>query len=304
MSESRDLAIKREDGGPGRSITYEHAIHLRILQALDDVQNSDMIQRWNVPICHGFLRAQDADAWALILPRLPPGYTRCNALISERIPPISAKVRQLLTDRYCRGIVRKSAAVDVMNDDCVIRAYLGRRRLCLSRPSRFRGFSLRNFTLHLDQMEEFGLDLCAYARAIGDALAFLHWKACVDARDVEFVLAPCRKGETAPFSVGQFGEHTIWVLDFDCCSPLALDANGVDEAVKVFYRNDAFYPLPGRKHDTDRWQAFRDRYLEASREFVSEHDEALGVEKLPGLFIDRVVKQLHRSRNQPIGLIL
>jgi hypothetical protein len=49
-------------------------------------------------------------------------------------------------------------------------------------------FSLRNFCLFLDQIEDLALDPSEYAEAMADALAIMHWSAGIDANDVEFVL--------------------------------------------------------------------------------------------------------------------
>ncbi|KXH42988.1 hypothetical protein CSIM01_01742 [Colletotrichum simmondsii] len=77
-----NLAIKREDGGPGRSIAHEHTMHRHIIQSLDSTSRLQL----NVPHCEGYLKP-NAVVWDQILPRFPPGYTGCNALISEKIPP-------------------------------------------------------------------------------------------------------------------------------------------------------------------------------------------------------------------------
>lgn len=83
----QDVALKREDGGPGRSLPNELSIHLHLVQALRDLHHDTRAQAFgplaqtNIPICHGFLRPTDVDKWPPILPWLPVGYTRCNALI-------------------------------------------------------------------------------------------------------------------------------------------------------------------------------------------------------------------------------
>lgn len=169
--------------------------------------------------------------------------------------------------------------------------------------STFNAFSLRNYPPHTDQMEELGLDVCAYANAMGEALAIMHWKAGIDARDVDLVLASRRQAVPAPFSACRLGEHAMWILDFDCCRPLSLDADGVDEAVVAFYRNDPIYPLPGRcsTNDSAKWRVFRDRYLETSLELVAEYDDASGVRKLPGLFIDMLFERSHGFRTSEVA---
>jgi len=43
--------------------------------------------------------------------------------------------------------------------------------------------------MHVDQFSEMGLDPVPYAKIMAEGLAFLWWRARVDAKDVEFVLA-------------------------------------------------------------------------------------------------------------------
>jgi Zinc finger protein len=122
------------------------------------------------------------------------------------------------------------------NQDCLIRPYLGRRRNAPGgggRPSRF---SLRNFPLRVDQMEQSGIcaDIEKYAEMMAEALATIHWYGERDANDVEFVLAPPRN-ETQPKLSNILGDHTMWLLDFDCCRRMSMDEKGVDQAVAPFF---------------------------------------------------------------------
>ncbi|CRK41391.1 hypothetical protein BN1723_005111, partial [Verticillium longisporum] len=297
------IALKREDGGPGRSLLNEHDIHRTLLRAAIGARqlSSSSIQshQINIPLCHGFLTADDA-AWSGILPQLPENYTSCNALLSERIPPIPESARRLLVEKYCPEPIRESILADPKNEDCIIRAYLGRRRFRRRAASRFAAFSLRNYPLHADQIEDLGLDLPAYAAAMAQALAFMHWRARVDANDVEFVLAPARGlGEGATFAPGgklfdqgSLGSHVLWVLDFDCCRKLSMDEEGVAHAVVKFYRNDPFYPRPGTGLEADErhWESFREAYLETGDLLLTEEDER--VQKLPLLYVDEVVRRV------------
>jgi hypothetical protein len=49
-------------------------------------------------------------------------------------------------------------------------------------------FTLRNFNIHVDQLEEIGVEAEEIALQMADALAIMHWKARIDADDIEFVL--------------------------------------------------------------------------------------------------------------------
>ncbi|KAI3546905.1 hypothetical protein CSPX01_04147 [Colletotrichum filicis] len=284
-----NLAIKREDGGPGRSIANEHTMHRHIIRSLDSTNRVHL----NVPHCEGFLK-HDATAWDQMLPRFPAGYTGCNALISEKIPPLSRDVRKLLAHKFHPNVDADEIADSPTNSHCLARPYLGRRKLRNTdtnqdRP-RLRFFSLRNFPLHADQMETLNLDLEGYAVAMAKALAFLHWSAKVDANDVEFVLAnprtcqspPCEGPTTSSlgpvgFYSDEFGSHAMWILDFDCCRMMAMDDNGIKQACRSFWRNDPYYPRPGSNNakDQELWTAFRTHFLMASERILEGEEEDL-----------------------------
>lgn len=106
----RPQVIKREDGGPGRSVQNEHAMHQRLLQALRedtdtlDHDGSEASFHVNFPDSYAFLAASNP-AWSHnydnLLNRFSAGYIPCNALVNERIPPMPLAVRRLLVERYC-----------------------------------------------------------------------------------------------------------------------------------------------------------------------------------------------------------
>ena len=79
------------------------------------------------------------------------------------------------------GNIKMQAKSDPDNQDCLIRLYLGARQS--ESPD-----SLRNFPLHLDLLEEIGLDIVAYAASMVIGLAVMHWGAFVNGMDCEFVL--------------------------------------------------------------------------------------------------------------------
>lgn len=264
--------------------------------------------RVNIPFNFAFLSPPD-DAWAKILPRLPAGSAPCHALVSERIVPFSRKVRQMLVREFWSGAGDDISAIvdDKRNEHCLIRPYLGRRRRRQNegRRSMFRSISVRNFPLHIDQLEQLRLPAEQYALAMADTLAFLHWEVKVDATDVEFVLGLPRTTTTTgvvteiprpsigtqEFTAGVLGPHAMWLLDFDCCRPLPMGEEGVRVAAERFWRNDPFYPNPDYKCPEDErlWRVFRDRFLEASSEILRE--EAEEVRRLPGmLLVERIVE--------------
>ncbi|KAK0654799.1 zinc finger protein-domain-containing protein [Cercophora newfieldiana] len=172
-----------------------------------------------------------------------------------------------------------------------------------------RSISLRNYPLHIDQIEELGLPAHEYASAMADALAFLLWDAGIDACDVEFVLARPRAHDgdgpttteeagfgTKTFTPGELGPHELWVLDFDCCRPLRMTGEGIKDAVERFWRNDPYYPNPDTKcaEDVKLWETFRDRFLETSGRIMASkaEEEREGMRQLPEQFIARVVETI------------
>ncbi|KAL8852539.1 MAG: hypothetical protein Q9221_002535 [Calogaya cf. arnoldii] len=200
---------------------------------------------------------------------------------------------------YCPPNMRSQITSSEENQDCLVRLYLGRMRR-LERDSKFRAFSLRNYPLHLDQIQDLGLDFRLYARILADALAHLYWKAHVDANDVEFVLAPPWNGDTVhhqgllaqPTIIGSalLGEHVVWILDFDLCRDMAMDEGGVEQAVKAFCRNNPYFPKPGRTTLTeqDLWTEFKDRFLGVSKALLGPESSGAS---LPALWVDLVEKE-------------
>lgn len=266
------FAHKREDGGPDRSLHNDFLMHSRIQKTVPFWHSQ--IQ---VPVCHRFVDSGDRSWWDYHISRFPTDHqVPCNILITERIPPFSKVVRDNITDIYCPESLRSSIKLSEPDQDCLIRPYLGRRRRRVTKQSKFQAFSLRNYPLHVDQMEELALDSVLYARIMAETLANLYWSAQIDANDVEFVLARPKVDyaiPTGPVATSHpitnsqiLGNHAVWLLDFDCCKPMSLDEAGVEQAVVAFYRNDPFYPRPGRNDVRDQrlWNEFKQRFLEES----------------------------------------
>ena len=243
-------AIKREDGGPGRSLHNDYEMHLRVLNSL-----SGRLPSLLVPTCHEYVSCHNQNWCEERLSQFPKEFqVACNALVSERIPPFAKQARDILIERYCPEPLRPNIELIKSSEpdhDCLVRPCLGRRRR-LEKQSKSKSFSLRNYPLHIDQIEELQLDGKLYARIMAETLAHLYWGAHMDANDVEFVLAPPREGHSNPLiahlprrsTIGSetLGEHVVWILDFDCCRPMTLDAKGVGQAVAAFFRNDPYYP--------------------------------------------------------------
>jgi len=313
-------AIKREDGGPGRSLLNDFTMHQTILTAL-----SPSTSAIRVPSCHAYIRSDNQAWWSTHLSRFPEQYqTACNALITQRIPPLPEHARNNLIDAYCPAALQSSILSSEADRDCLVRPYLGRRRHRV-RQSRFQAFSLRNFPLHADQIEELGLDGNLYAGIMAETLAELYWRAHIDANDVEFVLAPPAPPQSPPkvsnnntnkeettgiikkatptnttaatdsdptiIESEVLGRHCVWILDFDCCRIMSMTESGVEQAVMAFWRNDPFCPRPGREEikDQELWDTFKERFLEVSEEMVANDGPE---SQLPALWVKLVEQRV------------
>lgn len=165
-TEGVSIALKREDGGPGRSLLNDFVMHQRVLKSLTQLTElkSTNLPLVQVPHCHRYIEADDQEWWGKNLTRFPQGYSPCNILHSERIPPFSRNIREFIIDKYCPISLATEIKASDTNQDCLVRPYLGRQRWApkAERQSRFKCFSLRNFPLHIDQMEQLGIDVTIY----------------------------------------------------------------------------------------------------------------------------------------------
>ncbi|KAF3479531.1 uncharacterized protein GIQ15_06507 [Arthroderma uncinatum] len=288
---AQEYAFKREDGGPGRSLEKEYEMHKLVLHAMELYEQANISRPLHVsiPRCHQFMKPDDS-WWSENLERFPDGYAPCNTLRSDRIPPVGQQTREILIDKFCPARLVSQIKDSDANRDCLIRPYLGRHRYNSKRPkSGFTAFSLRNFPLHLDQMEDLEIpltDLVIYSELMAETLAILHWFGMMDANDVEFVLAPPRKNGKKPAIISNIlGDHVMWILAFDCCNEISFDIEGVEQAVRAFFKNDPFYPRP--TSSPGLWSAFRVKYIQTSSEILAELADKTLLD-LPVRFIDGV----------------
>lgn len=291
LDESTQTQSQSDDLPEGRSLYNDFTMHQRICKNRSATQS-----RVHVPRCHYYVDASDRKWWSRNLSRLPEDYRfPRDALITDRVPPFPQVVQEILVDLYCPKSLRSQIKASEANQDCIIRPYLGRRRR-LEKQSKFQGFSLRNFPLHADQIEELALDGPLYARVMAETLADLYWRVHVDANDMEFVLAPRREdgagqpeghpSDETVINSQTLGEHVVWILDFDCCREMSMDENGVKQAVRAFYRNDPYYPRPG----CELWTIFKERFLEISQAILDQGSQAA----LPFSWIDSVERTVSR----------
>jgi hypothetical protein len=292
------IAYKRDDGRKGRSLKNDYDMHELLLATHHTTPRS--VHQFIIPSCYGYIPAELAgkfpEYYGLGMnfsTLFPEGYETRNLLRTERIPPLPEAVRKSLILKYCAAPLMREAAADPNNVDCLARAYLGKRRSGGKSPSRF--FSLRNFQLHLDQMEELDLPLHEYSQRMANALAFMYWGAKVDADDVEFVLAPWEHMHRTPLEIRSpvLGSHCLWVLDFDCVKPMTMDAAGLEQAARAFWRNDPYYPRPGSERDNGLWEHFKKEFLMASAGIIGPDD--VQRQELPGLLIEKIEAIAHEK---------
>ncbi|KAF4864970.1 hypothetical protein CGCSCA1_v014078 [Colletotrichum siamense] len=217
-----------------------------------------------------------------------------DMLCSERIMPLPKLIREALIDVFCPKDQVKAALENTYNKSCLARLYLGRRRANVQAPG---SFSLRNFELTLDKLDVLGIRPLQFIRPIAEALALVHWKALSDGRDVEFVLgsSPERRITARDFGIldsttprvttwkkssniddnPNFLKRTVsvWLLDFNQCSRISADSQGIRMAADAFWQNDPYYPRPNKDTTTDEylyWSIFKDVYMTKGKEILGE----------------------------------
>ncbi|TIA42033.1 hypothetical protein D6C78_01334 [Aureobasidium pullulans] len=218
-------------------------------------------------------------------------------LMSERIFPLHDPIPECILASLIpksTHLKRSTCLSKPENNNCLVRIYLGRRGVDRSKTTT-ENVSLRNFPLHVDEMERLNLPISMYTTAIAEALALMHWKAGIDANDVEFVLGSSRRtGPMFPVHGGETGQSvSIWLLDFNQCQKFEHDQAGLKRLVNGFWWNDPYYPRPDSGHKTDKalWTTFLSKYLDASA-LLTDSD-------LPKRFIEAVEEEGYRRRVKP-----
>ncbi|KAL8707972.1 MAG: hypothetical protein Q9225_007671 [Loekoesia sp. 1 TL-2023] len=324
------FVVKYSDNPPmlasNAQLWNEFIQHRAMNEALELVQQRGLGPvSFKVSGCFGLLPKTQKGWWDSHMYRFPERYRKPgHLLISERIISVPQFVRHAIINGYCPERLREAAKKCPGNDDALIRLYLGKRREIRNsnRPSLM--FSLRNYGLHLNQMEEMNIGPSMFAGPMAEVLAVMHWIARVDAGDIEVVLGTSVASHE--FSLSSTSEEIenmqpytstaiytyrpsalhVWVLDFNRCQPIMMDELGVNQAVKVFFINDPYFPRPPLHTDGQGenrvWELFETRYLEFSRTIIEEliqnpsskgemPTDALG---LPGLFLTKVEEEWSR----------
>ncbi|KAG9531859.1 4HBT like protein, partial [Aureobasidium melanogenum] len=171
-------------------------------------------------------------------------------IVSRRIFPLHDLIATALLESLVPTFSvrqRETCLSNPTNNNFLARLYLGRRGVSRSK-ARAEDMNLRNFPLHVDEMERLCLPIPAYITTMAQSLALMHWKAGIDANDVEFVF-----GDSIQNSTDRDG-HTVsvWLLDFNQCRRFSHDQAGLKQLVDAFWWNDPYYPRPSSPDPQDR----------------------------------------------------
>ena len=297
----------------------------RVVQDAFQQTPTEFRSQVHVPAIQAWIQPSDP-LWSenrqlLSITGLQPSY----ALLSEQIRPLPLPIRFAIVDALCpRHLIhdREQILADPKNESCLVRLYLGRRDGGQRRHAKT--FGLRNFDLQVDEMERLRLPTEMYATAMADALAILHWRANVDANDIEFVLGSSPRVTSVPSAAewwtadpdgAIFANRVelngrslhIFCLDFNLCKHFKIDDIDVGSTIKLlangFWFNDPYYPRPASQHSADKklWGIFRARYLSTS-------ESLNGGSKLPQLFMDALEaegkKRASKGNNSLIGALM
>ncbi len=79
---------------------------------------------------------------------------------------------------------------------------------------------------------------------------------------------------------------------------MPFDGAGVQQSISAFFRNDPYYPRPGRDNPQDQilWDEFKARFLEASEVILKGSPEAY----LPALWIHLAEHRGERREGLPM----
>ena len=267
------------------------------------------------PQCLEFLLPDSKDFWDETLGKIPISHREVGAaFVVDRILPLPEHIREALIELFFDEAqeAQQKAKMDQANKHCLVRIYLGERESETQAEAFYD--SLQNFPLRLNMIEQIKLDKFSMAKEMAMSLAVLHWKAHVDAMDVEFVLGSTaetlpnrRKAYTAasdpngplipcevkiPHKLNFKHRSThLWVLDFDKATHIELTPNDVEKKlVPAFLGNDPYYPRPDV--DEHLWESFSKTYLTASTIILANRQERASVMRLPKLFLDKVADMI------------
>jgi hypothetical protein len=298
------------------SLWNDYQMHTRVVNGFSDLKTPKDL---HIPQVFYFVNPNDEEWWIDHESNFPAELqgNRRNVLCTERILPLPEAVRNMLIDKFCPDHLKEKARTEPSNKDCLARVYLGKRKdKDRVKPPMF--FSLRNFNLFLDQLEELKVPgLVKMAELMGMALAVMHWQIGIDADDVEFVLGssplyPTEPRPLSPSQVSSLPKNTstwkqtnfkkraihLWMLDFNRCKNITKDEQGLKNAVQAFYRNDPYFPRPlgSTSIDHELWDAFVNGYVTVADEVLAEEDDDW-VKALPKKFVEQCIAEQQQRMN-------
>jgi hypothetical protein len=217
-------------------------------------------------------RANENQFWKDVFPRIPSAYREYGDVVKmERILPLPKIVRKALLAHFSGpqkqldSIELERALDNTKNKHCLARVYLGQTTGAIARDP----ISLRNLPLYLKSMNDFVMDVKTLAKEIGKAYAIMHWAACVNSDDVEFVLGtstvPKQGSDAEPIGF-QHREVGLYLLDFGQCEKVDLsqETDRVYQAFKgAMVTGDNRLFIPNCKSTPDIFAEFRSGYYEA-----------------------------------------
>ncbi|KAK0259061.1 hypothetical protein LTS09_006350 [Friedmanniomyces endolithicus] len=288
------MVLKISNGPAKNDVLFQDCqIHKHVEEvfaAIPSAQRPDV----SIPQFRSWINPLNEIFWRDMPPNALSGFSKGYALLSERIFPLPAPIRDAIFDRYAPkellGARQKAAALaEQKNQDCLVRVYLGRR---MNKERTAVNFKLRNFELHVDEIEDLalvGLSAAACSSAMAQSLAVMHWGANIDASDVEFVLGSAPMIKAVPtrqeiLSMGpdgamypskslnfKAGSVGLWLLDFNECNEFdPKEASWLEVLVKGFFWNDPYYPRPDAMcgssgREKQLWIVFKEAYLDATK---------------------------------------
>ena len=148
---------------------------------------------------------------------------------------------------------------------------------------------------------------------MASALAVMHWTSKTGVADVDFVLGSASANLHPPgFDLKKMQPRTstlcekticLW-LDFNQCTSMSINPDGVAKAVGAFWRNDPYYSRPvfteyvESAKDAQLWEIFTAEYLKQSPAVVEESVTEMG---LPQKFIEGTVAEAKKRSSLASG---
>lgn len=277
------------------NLWQESKMHRKVFRALTRANVSDM----SVPILDGYLGLNTEPKayvawWRENGHRFPDRPRKLSPVMqTERITPLPLEIRNQVLDQFCNPMVKQMARTSVRSKHCLMAPLLGSRRGSNDEGDHMRAYEdvrdLRNFDLHVDQMETLHMDILKYCRTYAQALALMHYSANIDANGVKFRLGsrPQRTDQNTSDASRQASQSSnkpkssntqlahLWLFNFDKCNRLQSGPELMDQMVQGFISNPKpYWPRP--RHDdqgtnpADKcyWRYFSREYIKFARQFT------------------------------------